>query len=221
MKKFATFVLAVILILCCASAGLTETIAYTELAKGSRGDEVKSLQQRLIDLKYLTGTADGDYGNKTELAITTFQKTVDIAPTGIADPDTQTALFAEDAKENPEPPFDPSAYEKMNYKAIARDPDAYEDKKISFSGKVIQVIESEEDFFGVKLTYTNYRIATKGSYDDVVLVTYFRPEGASRVLEDDRVTVYGTCDGVTSYKSTMGGTITIPSCDAERVELRN
>lgn len=193
---------------------------YNKLAKGSKGDAVKELQERLIELKYLAGNADGAYGEKTALAVTTFQKVTGITPTGIADPDTQARLFSVNAEDNPERQLDQSSYDKMNYKAIARDPSAYKDKKISFTGKVIQVVENEAEILGITISQTTYRIATKGSYDDIVLVIYSRPSGASRILDDDRVTVYGTCDGVTSYKSTMGGTITIPSCIADRIELR-
>lgn len=186
--------------------------AYAVLEKGSKGDKVKQLQQRLIDLKYLAGKADGGYGEKTALAVTTFQKVAGITPSGVADAGTQEALFSDDAKENPDPPFDPSRYEKMNYKAVARDPDAYVAKLITFTGKVVQVMEGDGE--------TQYRIASKGSYDDVVYVTYTRPEGASRILDDDKVTVYGLCLGVVSYQSTMGGKITIPACMATRIELR-
>ena len=188
-------------------------VAYAELKNGSKGNGVKDLQQRLIDLKYLTGKADGGYGNMTAQAVTDFQKAVGITPSGVADSETQTVLFADDAQENPNPPFDPSIYEKLNYKAVARDPDAYVSKLITFSGKVIQVMEGDDSL-------THYRVASKGSYDDVVYVEYTRPEGASRVLEDDRVTVYGVCYGVYSYNSTMGGKITIPSCVATQINLR-
>lgn len=185
---------------------------YTTYEKGSKGDGVKAIQQRLIDLKYLTGSADGGYGEKTAQAVTDFQKAAGLTPSGVADSQTQATLFNEDAKENPEPPFDPSSYEKLNYKAVARDPEAYEYKLVQFSGKVIQVLEDG--------SVINYRIATKGSYDDVVLVEYIRPEGASRILEDDKVTVYGLCTGVYTYSSTLGGKITIPSAIATKIELR-
>ena len=185
---------------------------FTTYQKGSKGDGVKAVQLRLIELKFLIGTADGAYGDKSVAAITDFQKASGIIPTGIADSDTQEVLFSDDAIENPEPPFDLSSYEKLNYKAVARDPDAYEWKLVFFSGKVIQVLEGD--------TSSDYRIATKGNYDDVVLVSYTRPTGASRILEDDRVTVYGVCLGVYSYKSTGGATITIPAAMATRIELK-
>lgn len=185
---------------------------YKTYEKGSKGEGVKAIQERLIELKYLTGKADGGYGDKTAAGVSAFQKVLGLTPTGIADSDTQTRLFGSNAPVNPEPPFDPSAYEKLNYKAVARDPEAYEGALISFSGTVIQVVEGD--------TETKYRISTKGSYDDIVLVGYERPAGASRILEDDKVNVYGICVGVYSYESTGGSIITIPACFAERIELK-
>lgn len=76
----------------------TEDISlYSILEKGSKGDDVKVLQQRLIDLYYLNDKADGSYGNKTKAAVEKFQKSVGLEVTGIADPLTQARLFADDA----------------------------------------------------------------------------------------------------------------------------
>jgi peptidoglycan hydrolase-like protein with peptidoglycan-binding domain len=41
---------------------------YPTLARGSRGDNVKLLQEKLIELGYLNDTADGIYGAKTQTA---------------------------------------------------------------------------------------------------------------------------------------------------------
>ena len=46
----------------------------TTLYNGSKGEDVRELQQALIDLGYLKGTADGIFGNKTEIAVRKFQK---------------------------------------------------------------------------------------------------------------------------------------------------
>lgn len=43
------------------------------LRKGSSGESVTALQNRLIDLKFLSSAADGDYGAKTEAAVIDFQ----------------------------------------------------------------------------------------------------------------------------------------------------
>ena len=47
--------------------------ALSTLWKGHSGARVTELQNRLIDLKFLTGYADGAYGSKTEAAVRDFQ----------------------------------------------------------------------------------------------------------------------------------------------------
>ena len=70
-----------------------EAPTYSPLSKGSNGDAVKAVQQKLIDLGYLDGKADGDYGNKTLNAVKAFQADAGLEQTGVADSDTQAALF--------------------------------------------------------------------------------------------------------------------------------
>ena len=91
----------------------------------------------------------------------------------------------------------------LAYNDTARNPDSHKGEKVKFSGKIIQVSEG-------LLDSVVYRIATKNGYENIVYVTYTRQEGESRLLENDRITVYGECNGVTSYMSLLG-TITIPS----------
>ena len=71
-----------------------EEAAYATLQKGDKGDAVKALQQKLIDLGYLNGKADGDYGKKTRDAVSAFQRSAGLEQTGVADGRTQAALFA-------------------------------------------------------------------------------------------------------------------------------
>ena len=68
-------------------------------------------------------------------------------------------------------------------------------------------------------TSTAMRIATKGNYDDVVYVTYERPNSDKRILEDDRVTIYGECNGLYTYETIMGGSVTLPKFEAETVSF--
>ena len=65
------------------------------------GDGVKQLQQRLIQLEYLSGGAAGWFGKNTRGAVMRFQAANGMEQTGHADYDLQTALFAEDAKKSP------------------------------------------------------------------------------------------------------------------------
>lgn len=74
---------------------------YAVLEKGARGEDVKALQERLNELHYDLGAADGAFGAKTESAVKSFQKINDLEITGIADPNTQTLLFSDNAIEGP------------------------------------------------------------------------------------------------------------------------
>ena len=74
---------------------------------GSSGDAVRMLQTRLIDLKYLTGRADGIFGTQTALAVTAFQKINNLATDGIAGSRTLSVLYGANAKSNtPSAPLD-------------------------------------------------------------------------------------------------------------------
>lgn len=182
-----------------------ETPSYTELAKGSKGEEAKKLQQRLIDLGYLSGGADGIYGNGTAAAVSSFQNQNDLPVTGTADVATQELLFSDKAEKA-------IVYEKLDYKGVSRDPDDYEDRYVKFTGKVLQVIEDGN--------LAAFRIATSGNYDNVVFVIMYIPEDYSRILEDDKVEVLGKYAGLYSYETVRGDTLTIPQINAELVTLR-
>lgn len=66
---------------------------YDTLKNGSQGDAVQRLQQTLIDMGLLTGSADGIYGKGTAAAVKTFQASAGLDETGKADAATQAALY--------------------------------------------------------------------------------------------------------------------------------
>lgn len=55
---------------------------------GSRGDEVRQVQQKLKELGFFNGAVDGIYGVKTQSAVRNYQKSVGITADGIAGPKT-------------------------------------------------------------------------------------------------------------------------------------
>ena len=59
--------------------------------------DVYLLQQRLIELGWLDDTADGVYGDDTYMAVGYFQKAIGMQPNGNATPETQEALYKDDA----------------------------------------------------------------------------------------------------------------------------
>lgn len=71
----------------------TATVQLTQtLQKGSKGDEVKILQQFLIDNSYLTGKADGIFGPGTESAVKKFQVEYKLTADGIVGGKTRTTI---------------------------------------------------------------------------------------------------------------------------------
>ena len=73
------------------------TPADDTLEQGDSGDAVKALQKRLIELGYMNGTADGDFGSATKAAVKLFQKQAGLTVDGVAGPGTQSALFSSNA----------------------------------------------------------------------------------------------------------------------------
>lgn len=72
-------------------------ITLPTLTKGMSGEDVATLQNRLIALRYLDGKADGQFGPKTERAVMDFQKKNGILENGIADTNTLDLLFSDTA----------------------------------------------------------------------------------------------------------------------------
>ena len=66
------------------------------LRKGSKGEDVRYVQKRLIELGYDLGSygADGDFGSKTLAAVKAYQKANKLTADGIVGKKTWAALFA-------------------------------------------------------------------------------------------------------------------------------
>ena len=102
----------------------------------------------------------------------------------------------------------------ISYDDLARTPDDYKDEYVTFSGKVVQVCSEASSF----LYYSTYRVATSGSYNDIVLIYVDNYGSGERILEDDRITFYGTYDGLYSYTTVMGAQLTIPSIKVKYID---
>lgn len=72
-------------------------VGERKLTLGMKGDDVKSVQTKLIALGYLTGKADGVYGTATESAIRRFQTRNGLTSDGICGEDTVKALYSSTA----------------------------------------------------------------------------------------------------------------------------
>lgn len=100
---------------------------------------------------------------------------------------------------------------KLDYTKIERNPDKYKGEYAKVSGKVIQVSEG---------WFNTVVCRVRESRDKIWYVSYTRKDGESRILEDDSVTFYGICDGVTTYTALFGNSITIPKLNAEYLTMK-
>ena len=73
----------------CASCGMN---AASGVKKGSSGTRVKHLQQALIGLGYLSGSADGIYGGKTTEAVKAYQRDFGLGVDGSAGKNTMVSI---------------------------------------------------------------------------------------------------------------------------------
>lgn len=66
--------------------------ARAQISIGSRGSEVRTLQQQLKELGYFKRTPTGKFGPLTKAAVIRFQKDAGLTPNGIVDSTTEAAL---------------------------------------------------------------------------------------------------------------------------------
>jgi peptidoglycan hydrolase-like protein with peptidoglycan-binding domain len=69
---------------------------------GSKGEEVKKIQERLNKLGYYKGPIDGDFERGTEAGVIAFQKAKKLTADGLVGSETWKALFK---KRFQSPPF--------------------------------------------------------------------------------------------------------------------
>lgn len=72
---------------------ITPNKAYPILRRGSKGEDVRKLQQRLMELGFLNGNIDGSFGSQTYSAVLAFQKANGLTRDGEAGPATLTILY--------------------------------------------------------------------------------------------------------------------------------
>ncbi len=68
------------------------------LRSGSQGDEVVALQERLKELGYLSGEADGQFGPATKEAVQRFQSQHGLSADGIVGEETREILYSDSAE---------------------------------------------------------------------------------------------------------------------------
>ncbi|NLJ78763.1 MAG: hypothetical protein GX329_05315 [Tissierellia bacterium] len=91
-KKVISFVL-ILVIVTMTFASVVYASSNRLLRLGSRGSDVRTLQQRLNSSGYNCGSVDGIFGNRTLNAVRNFQRKNGLAVDGIVGPATRGKLF--------------------------------------------------------------------------------------------------------------------------------
>ena len=126
---------------------LTSALADT-LKTGSKGDEVKAVQQRLIDLGFLDGKADGQFGKKTADAVINFQSWNVLEVTGEVDDNTHERILADNAEAFPKT-MGIKTQELINNLSSFR-------KAITLPGFTYNISDSEKYSRAINVTIDNY-----------------------------------------------------------------
>lgn len=125
-------------------------------------------------------------------------------------------------------------YGEMDYKGVSRNPEKYEGKLVKFTGIVVQATETvgsgEDDgvywyddiyVLRVATKYKKYKSIDGYDTDDIVYVVVRKNKvEGGRILEDDKINVYGKYDGIETYEAIFGNSVSIPRIEASRVVIK-
>lgn len=161
------------------------------MQKGSKGADVKALQENLIMLGYLSGSADGDFGNKTQDAVIRFQRAYNLTEDGcvtqsLLDLVTQAVAYI---PPKPQTYTAVALYNKFDQNEIA----ATEELKgttIEVTGKICSIDSSIWGDYYVKLYADSWGLSGVYCYfdDDA------KPDIAS-LRKESNVSIQGVCNG--------------------------
>ena len=87
-RRLAALLLCAALIMCMVPV----CYAAVTVGPGDTGENVKKIQRRLIQYDYMSGTADGIYGEQTRQAVIKFQKKYGLTADGMVGPATAAKL---------------------------------------------------------------------------------------------------------------------------------
>ncbi len=111
--KYLAVALCAVILIHCAGFGVE---AYSKI--GSRGTEVRNIQQRLKDWGYYKGSVDGIYGTKTKNAVIAFQKKHGITADGICGPKTLELIGLPTGSDSSSNNY--NGYSSADYQLLAR-----------------------------------------------------------------------------------------------------
>lgn len=110
----------------------------------------------------------------------------------------------------------------IDYKTFARNPDKYKGNNYKFTGEVIQTQESSfSDTIELRINITKEisKYTNSVNWSDTIYAIVEIPDGEDRILDNDIITFWGTCDGLYSYTSVLGSKVSLPKINIRYYEL--
>ena len=203
------------------------------IRRGSDREEVRIVQQQLIDLGYLTGDADGSFGNMSGNAVSAFQMAMGLEETGEADAITRMLLASMCEEEIVISTFTDPA---QQFKAIAdrteTDLSIFYDKGLTFeydditgngfitNGAEVKASEGNYDIdsyeftlrFGFAVTESKGTVTIKPAVQ-ITNISVRRPIMATMFFKSgdlrQSIKVAGITNTVEASKSVESGTVTL------------
>lgn len=171
-----------------------EAEVVTIAKRGDKNETVKSIQEMLIRLKYLNGSADGDFGGKTATAIQAFQKDNGFPEDGIVTQEVFDALSSayEAAPIPVEYPHFTAAelYEKFEKNQFSAEAEL-EGKEIQITGIISSISET--------MWGTPYVVLQADRYGITSVQCYFNTKHINELKKlrtGNKVTIQGTCGSI-------------------------
>lgn len=115
MKKLYKYISVILCFILVSFSFIITVSGYSTV--GSRGNEVRNIQQRLKNWGYYTGAVDGIYGTKTKAAVIKFQKKHNVTADGICGPKTLELIGLATGNN---PSSSSGGYSSSDYQLLAR-----------------------------------------------------------------------------------------------------
>ena len=101
----------------------------------------------------------------------------------------------------------------ISYEKLARNPDSYKGDYFKFTGEVVQVLQ-QGNKVQLRVNVTPETLYDTTYYSDTIYVVASLQDDGDRILEQDIITLYGVCDGLYTYKTVLGSSMSIPKISA-------
>lgn len=112
--------------------------------------------------------------------------------------------------------------ESIDFETLSRNPGKYKGNNYKFTGEVIQVQESSwSDTVDLRINITKeeFEYIDDVMWTDTIYATVEIPDGEDKILEDDILTFWGTCEGEYTYETVLGNSVTLPKISIKYYEL--